>query len=193
MTRIRVASLSLVLILVTSPSFAQGNETIEYFHSDAIGSVRLVTDANGQVVQRYDYLPFGEPWGSAGLETRRFGGKERDVETGLDYFGARYYQSQTGRFTSTDPVLDMKGALVDPQQWNRYVYVRNNPLRYVDPDGRCSKPADQREGETGVCIEAFIADSHLGASTAIQQQAASRHCASRISERLTDSKGRRCR
>ena len=96
MTRIRVASLSLVLILVTSPSFAQGSETIEYVHSDAIGSVRLVTDANGQVVQRYDYLPFGEPWGSAGLETRRFGGKDRDSGTGLSDFCSGESPSQSG-------------------------------------------------------------------------------------------------
>jgi RHS repeat-associated protein len=52
------------------------------------------------------------------------------------YFGARYYASQTGRFTTVDPYLDVQKALVDPQQWNRYAYVRNNPLRYVDPDGR---------------------------------------------------------
>ena len=134
MTRIRVASLSLVLILVTSPSFAQGSETIEYVHSDAIGSVRLVTDANGQVVQRYDYLPFGEPWGSAGLETRRFGGKERDVETGLDYFGARYYASRNGRFTTVDPG-HVNGDIFDPQSWNGYAYARNNPLKYTDPTG----------------------------------------------------------
>ncbi|MGC4085514.1 MAG: RHS repeat-associated core domain-containing protein [Vicinamibacterales bacterium] len=109
---------------------------------------------------RTDYLPFGTEWSGAGQGDRRsFAGKLRDRETGFDYFGARYYQSQTGRFTSVDPVLDMKGALVDPQQWNRFVYVRNNPLRYVDPDGRCSKPADQKEGETGICVEAFIADN----------------------------------
>ena len=91
MTRIRVALMSLVLVLVTSPSFAQGSETVVYFHADAIGSTRLVTDANGQVVERYNYLPFGEPYPPSApvVETRRFGGKERDNESGLDYFGAR--------------------------------------------------------------------------------------------------------
>jgi RHS repeat-associated protein len=52
------------------------------------------------------------------------------------YFGARYYRAGIGRFTTVDPELNMKEALPDPQRWNRYAYVRNNPLRYVDPDGR---------------------------------------------------------
>ncbi len=67
----------------------------------------------------------------------RFTGKERDAETGLDYFGARYYASRVGRFTAVDPVVPIDAALRDPQLWNRYAYVRNNPLRYTDPDGRC--------------------------------------------------------
>ena len=52
------------------------------------------------------------------------------------YFGARYYRADLGRFTTVDPVLDQQAALTDPQLWNRYAYVRNNPLRWVDPDGR---------------------------------------------------------
>jgi len=140
-------------------AYAQATDQVTYYHTDAVGSARMVTDATGQVVQRHDYLPFGEEWGAQPQDRRMFAGDERDQETGFDYFGARYYASQAGRFTTVDPVLGTKGALLDPQQWNRYVYVRNNPFRYVDPDGRCSKPADQKEGETGVCIEAFIADN----------------------------------
>jgi RHS repeat-associated protein len=52
------------------------------------------------------------------------------------YFGARYYGSKIGRFTTTDPVYTIEENLLDPQRWNRYAYARNNPLRYVDPDGR---------------------------------------------------------
>jgi RHS repeat-associated protein len=52
------------------------------------------------------------------------------------YFGARYYRADVGRFTTVDPELRIKDALIDPQKWNRYAYVRNNPLRYIDPDGR---------------------------------------------------------
>lgn len=64
-----------------------------------------------------------------------FTGKERDVETGLDYFGARYLSGAMGRFTSPDaPLVDQHVG--DPQSWNLYSYVRNNPLRYTDPTGR---------------------------------------------------------
>jgi len=61
--------------------------------------------------------------------------KERDAETGLDYFGARYMSSAQGRFTSPDPIHIMPQKLLDPQQWNMYAYVRNNPLRFLDPTG----------------------------------------------------------
>jgi RHS repeat-associated protein len=60
--------------------------------------------------------------------------KERDVETGLDYFGARYYASAQGRFTSVDP-LGASGRPGNPQSFNRYSYTLNNPLRFVDPTG----------------------------------------------------------
>jgi len=60
--------------------------------------------------------------------------KERDIETGLDYFGARYYASTQGRFTSADPLLS-SGSVYSPQSWNRYSYTGNNPLRYTDPFG----------------------------------------------------------
>ena len=64
-----------------------------------------------------------------------FTGKERDAETGLDYFGARYYSSAQGRFTSPDaPFADQHPE--DPQSWNLYVYGRNNPLRFIDDQGR---------------------------------------------------------
>jgi RHS repeat-associated protein len=59
-----------------------------------------------------------------------------DAAYARSYFGARYYHSGVGRFTTIAPVLDVDQALADPQRWNRYTYARNNPLRYVDPDGR---------------------------------------------------------
>ncbi len=64
----------------------------------------------------------------------QFTGKERDAETGLDYFGARYYGSNMGRFSSPDP-KPRSAHIIDPQSWNRYVYTLNNPLKYFDPDG----------------------------------------------------------
>ena len=69
--------------------------------------------------------------------SQKFTGKERDAESGLDYFGARYYGSALGRFTSPDEVFaDQHPA--DPQSWNLYGYVRNNPLKNVDPTGKGS-------------------------------------------------------
>ncbi len=62
-------------------------------------------------------------------------GKERDNETGLDFFGARYLSSAQGRFTSPDPLHILPQKVLDPQQWNMYAYVRNNPLRLLDPTG----------------------------------------------------------
>ncbi len=62
-------------------------------------------------------------------------GKERDAETGLDYFGKRYYGSALGRFTSADPIHIKFNRLLDPQRLNLYVYARNNPLAFIDPDG----------------------------------------------------------
>ena len=66
---------------------------------------------------------------------QKFTQKERDNETGLDYFGARYYSSTQGRFTGADDFLNDAHAS-DPASWNLYAYCRNNPLRFVDPLGQ---------------------------------------------------------
>ena len=66
-------------------------------------------------------------------------GKERDTESGNDYFGARYYASSMGGFLSPDPLLN-SGRPDDPQTWNRYAYVRNNPLGRIDPSGLYDLP-----------------------------------------------------
>jgi RHS repeat-associated protein len=139
MTRI-IGRLLLALAASVAPAMAYAQtETVTYYHTDAIGSVRMITDASGAVLARYDYQPFGLPLDQnppPPPERRQFAGKERDTETGYDYFGARYYASGNGRFTTVDPLLDVEQALVDPQMWNRYTYVANRPLKFVDPDGR---------------------------------------------------------
>jgi RHS repeat-associated protein len=140
--RLRPAAAAALLLAVASPALAQ---QLRSYHLDALGSVRAISDANGLVVERHDYLPFGEECttGTCGLNPgvgaggpRKFTGKERDAETGLDYFGARYYAAKAARFTSVDPVYTWQDNLADPVRWNRYAYSRNNPLRYTDPDGR---------------------------------------------------------
>src|SRR6185503_687900 len=65
---------------------------------------------------------------------QQFTQQERDIETGLDYFNARYYSSTAGRFTSVDPLL-ASARPTDPQSFNRFTYTRNNPLRFSDPTG----------------------------------------------------------
>jgi RHS repeat-associated protein len=120
-------------LLCPSVAVAQLQDTVIYYHVDAIGSVRMITNANGQVLARYDFLPFGEPWGSStNVDPRQFSGKERDAETGFDYFGARYYSSAQGRFTNPDTA---EPDLTNPQTFNRYRYALNNPLHYIDRDG----------------------------------------------------------
>lgn len=115
-----------------------------YLFGDHLGSTRLVLKSTGEVDQQYDYLPFGEELGGAyptgdldvrGRQRLEFTAKERDAETGLDYFGARYMSSAQGRFTSPDPD-NFDARLGQPQSWNMYVYTWNNPLKYKDDDGR---------------------------------------------------------
>ena len=123
-----------------------------YLTPDHLGSTRVVTGEDQSVLSRHDYLPFGEEIGAAlgnrdqasGVSgytasladgpTQKFTGKERDNESGLDYFGARYFRGAGGRFTSADaPFADQFAE--NPQSWNLYSYTRNNPLRYVDRTG----------------------------------------------------------
>ena len=142
-------------------STADPGGTLSFYHTDAIGSVRMITDTAGQTVARYDYLPFGQDWPSVSPSDPnnvRFAGKERDRETGaeslgwspLDYFGARYYQSQTGRFTIVDPG-HVGGDPLNPQSWNGYAYALNNPLRFIDPIGLACTAADY--SDTSTCVE----------------------------------------
>ncbi|MBI4359966.1 MAG: hypothetical protein HY564_02650 [Candidatus Jacksonbacteria bacterium] len=101
--------------------------------------------ANTAVAQKLDYLPFGSERvnvKTAGFDTHfTFTDQEKDAESGLLYYGARYYHPVLGRFTQPDPVIMNIGskefavAMANPQLLNPYAYVGNNPLRYLDPTG----------------------------------------------------------
>jgi len=118
-----------------------------YISVDALGSTRLTTDSSGNAIKCYDYLPFGEQL-YAGLGNRPsntcfdpapsggilYTGKERDSETGLDFFETRYFSGAQGRFTSPDGVFAGQHAS-NPQSWNMFSYALNNPMRFVDPNG----------------------------------------------------------
>jgi len=109
-----------------------------YYHTDLLGSTRAVVEG-ATVVESYDY----DPWGLL-LAGRTLGGgtkegftsKERDAESGLDYFGARYYMPALGRWTTVDPPADSF------PEWSPYNYVKGNPVTYSDPFGLCPIPAD---------------------------------------------------
>jgi len=131
-----VIALAALLILGRISSFAA--ERVFFYHTDAAGTPVAMTDASGNVVWQADYKPFGEEHTESGsVENKnKFVGKEKDEETDLYYFGARYLDARTGRFIMPDPVGISELDLMNPQRLNRYVYGLNNPYRYVDPDGR---------------------------------------------------------
>ncbi|MEW5980611.1 MAG: DUF922 domain-containing protein, partial [Acidobacteriota bacterium] len=123
----------------------QGSGGTFYPTGDHLGSTRVVTDQSRVVKSRHDYLPFGEEltasFGRAGIPgygnhplRQKLTAKERDSESNLDYFGARYFSGAQGRFTSPDkPFADQHEY--DPESWNLYSYARNNPLRFIDLQG----------------------------------------------------------
>lgn len=129
-------------------SGASKASTISWLVTDQLGTPRMILDQSGSLanVKRHDYLPFGEElYATQGSRTsalgysadslrQKFTSYERDNETGLDYAQARYYLSMQGRFASIDP-LGASAIVSDPQSFNRYTYVLNNPLKYIDPDG----------------------------------------------------------
>jgi RHS repeat-associated protein len=122
---------------------------VRWIVADQLGTPRMIFDQSGSLakVSRHDYLPFGEELANVGGRTtaqgytgndgarQKFTQKERDNETGLDWFGpGRYYSSTQGRFTSVDP-LGASGKPANPQTWNRYSYTWNRPTIAIDPDG----------------------------------------------------------
>lgn len=170
-----------------------GGIDVEWLVADQLGTPRMVFDKTGALatVKRHDYLPFGEELsaGTGGRTTtqgyptspnsndgvrQKFTQKERDIETGLDYFFARYYSSTQGRFTSPDEfsggprelfVLGSGDAkkqalpyaeITQPQSLNKYTYVYNSPCRFTDPDGHCGTPSGLKPGQVGICVASYI-------------------------------------
>jgi len=109
-----------------------------YYHQDAQKNIRLVTDGNGNLVQENYFEPFGNLISFTSMVFNKilFSQKEKD-DSGLSYFGARYYDSLIGRWLSPDPIPN-------PAE-SGYIYVKNNPLIYHDPDGRKHKLNSQIE------------------------------------------------
>ena len=127
------------------------NPQVSYLTTDNLGSPRINTDKNGNVVSRHDYQPFGEEIqrASYGVDAvrKKFTGYEKDTETDLDFAQARYYSKSLGRFNSTDPLFYTASRPADPQQFNLYAYVRDNPLALVDPNGKDAKGSSMKDGQ----------------------------------------------
>jgi RHS repeat-associated protein len=142
---------------------ASGGSGTSYLTADHLGTPRVITDASGAVKARHDYLAFGEEIGLKGGRNadplkyisdtvrQKFTSKERDTETGLDFFSARYYASFQGRFTSPDPfsIIQMRQSarddgktnsafnqfIGDPRRWHRFAYAINSPQVFTDKTG----------------------------------------------------------
>jgi RHS repeat-associated protein len=150
------------------------NDSVQWLVADHLGTPRIVADQTGSLagIRRHDYLPFGEEvgagvggrtqqqgYGQADGVRQKFTSKERDTETGLDYFLARYYSSTQGRFTSPDhPFADQHES--DPQSWNLYSYAGNSPLVYTDPFGLWKQVDCSSSGKSGKCWEAEKDDTY---------------------------------
>lgn len=109
--------------------------------ADHLASINMVINAIGVIQNESDFYPFGGAYVITQNLTQhyKFTGKERDTETGNDYFDARYYASTTGRFMSPDwashPEAVPYASLPDPQSLNLYAFTGNNPITRADPDG----------------------------------------------------------
>lgn len=122
--------------------------SVAYYFSDHLKTTDIVTDALGNIKNESDFYPWGGELEFLNNDSNhyKFTGKERDAETGLDYFGARYYSNGLGRFISADwsstPIPVPYADFGDPQSLNLYTYVRNLPTTRIDADGHDSWVTD---------------------------------------------------
>ncbi len=106
---------------------------LRYIHQDSLSSNSVMTTSTGTIDSTMTYFPFGDCRNSQGeIATDRLFTGQRLDDTGLYYYGARYYDAGIGRFISADTIVQ---SFSNPQTLNRYSYVTNNPLKYTDPSG----------------------------------------------------------
>jgi RHS repeat-associated protein len=145
---------------------------VHYYFSDHLGSHSVVENATGTACEQdIDYYPYGgvenDYCTTPVAQHYKFTGKERDAESGLDMFGARYYGSSLGRFMTPDwaakPTNVPYASFGNPQSLNLYSYVNNNPTTTRDPDGHCAEDACVVEGSAALL---YIGGAALVAGTA---------------------------
>ena len=103
-----------------------------YFHNDHLSSSTIVTNSGGTPIEQTKYDPWGDILSGGTKSKFLYTGQEKDTETNLNYYNARYYSSDMRRFTQPDTIIQ---DAYSPQTLNRYSYVLNNPLKYTDPTG----------------------------------------------------------
>src|SRR5690554_3442712 len=130
-----------LLASLTLPAY--GQKTVQYFHTDALGSVVAVTDASGAPIERREYEPYGAQLTPAVQGGPGYTGHVQDAATGLVYMQQRYYDSACGSFLSADPVTAYGNPI---SQFHRYRYANNNPYKLTDPDGRVAVVTNRRDG-----------------------------------------------
>jgi len=112
---------------------------MRYYSSDHLGTPRLVTDANGGVQEKHNYLPYGQEVSpGSSYQPLKFASMERDASSNNDYDHARFHFTGIGRFLSVDRHT---ANASQPKSWNKYVYCSDNPLTKLDPDGLFEFPA----------------------------------------------------
>jgi RHS repeat-associated protein len=147
---IRVASM--LMMEKNTDNAIDNNKNIYYYHGSRHGATTVVTNKHGQFHEHIEFFPFGETWihekSNDDEESKpyNFTGKEQDPETGLYYYGARYYDPVISRWTGVDPVLNeyldgklSYGGIYRPGNLDLYSYAGNNPVKYSDPDGKTIK------------------------------------------------------
>lgn len=127
---IRMATAVLLAALALSASA----QTVRYIHTDALGSVAVVTDQNRNVIERREYEPYGLQLTPAIKDGPGYTGHVQDAATGLTYMQQRYYDPGIGKMLSIDPVTALDNG--DMRHFNRYAYAFNNPYKFTDLDGR---------------------------------------------------------
>lgn len=111
-----------------------------YNVKDHLGSTRLVYDTGGSVSENTNYMPYGEymTHTATTIDKFKFTGKERDNETGYDYFGARYYNNRLGLWNSVDPLKEKYPG------WSAYAYTQSDPINFYDPNGKFKVSSDAK-------------------------------------------------
>jgi RHS repeat-associated protein len=133
-------------------AYAVNGSTLEVYHADRLGSVRALTDASGAATDGYRFDEYGLPTVTTGSSSQPFAftGEPRDA-TGLSYLRARYYDPSLGRFVTRDMLA---GSAFVPASLNRFTYVQNGPLTWVDPTGRSS--SSKATGENDDCADVGV-------------------------------------